>query len=125
MHMLISLIISFILLSNEMGKFSGERQLLIFGQPNTQQVVQQLELLKKDATGVKERDIIVTLVAKENSLWKKYSVDASKPLTVILVGKDGGEKHRTNDVITAQQLYTIVDGMPMRQAEMRDKRPRQ
>ncbi len=125
MHVLISLIINFILLSNAMGKFTGERQLLIFGQPNTQQVVQQLELLKKDATGVKERDIIVTLVAKENPLWKKYSVDASKPLTVILVGKDGGEKHRTHDVITAQQLFAIVDGMPMRQAEMRDKRPRQ
>jgi hypothetical protein len=117
---------SFFLLSNAMEQFTGERQLLIFGQPQTQLVVQQLELLKKDAAGVEERDIMITLVAKENPICKKYKVDASRPLTIILVGKDGGEKHRTHNVITAQQLFALVDAMPMRQAEMRNtKKPRQ
>ena len=108
-----------------MEQSTGKRQLLIFGQPQSQLVVQQLEFLKKDAAGVEERDIVITLVANQNPSYKKYKVEASKPLTVILVGKDGGEKHRTHNVITAQQLFALVDAMPMRQVEMRNtKKPR-
>ena len=126
MHVLLSLIMSFFPLSNEMEQFTGKRHLLIFGQPQSQMVLKQLALLKKDAAGVEERDIIITLVVKENPIYKKYKVEASKPLTVILVGKDGGVKHRTHNVITAQQLFVLVDAMPMRQAEMRNaKKPRQ
>ncbi len=126
MHVSISLIMSFFLLTNATEQITGKRQLLIFGQPQSQLVLQQLELLKKDAAGVEERDIIITLVVNENPIYKKYKVEASKRLTVILVGKDGGEKHRTHNVITAQQLFALVDAMPMRQAEMRNtKKPRQ
>ena len=125
MHVSIFLIMSFFLLTNATEQITGKRQLLIFGRPQSQLVLQQLELLKKDAAGVEERDIIITLVAKENPIFKKYKVEASKRLTVILVGKDGGEKHRTHNVITAQQLFALVDAMPMRQAEMRNtKKPR-
>ncbi len=125
MHVSISLIMSFFLLTNATEQITGKRQLLIFGQPQSQLVLQQLELLKKDAAGVEERDIIITLVAKENPIFKKYKMEASKRLTIILVGKDGGEKHRTYNVITAQQLFALVDAMPMRQAEMRNaKKPR-
>jgi len=125
MNLSISLIMSFFLLTNATEQLTGKRQLLIFGQPQSQLVLQQLELLEKDAAGVEERDIIITLVAKENPIYKKYKVEASKRLTVILVGKDGGEKHRTHNVITAQQLFALVDAMPMRQAEMRNsKKPR-
>jgi hypothetical protein len=116
---------SFFLLTNATEQITAKRQLLIFGQPQSQLVLQQLELLKKDAAGVEERDIIITLVAKENPIFKKYKMEASKRLTIILVGKDGGEKHRTYNVITAQQLFALVDAMPMRQAEMRNaKKPR-
>lgn len=125
MHVSMYLIMSFFLLQKAGEQFNDQRQLLIFGQPQSHLVLQQLELLKKDAAGVQERDIIITLVAKENPIYKKYKVEVSKPLTVILVGKDGGEKHRTNSVITAQQLFVLVDAMPMRQAEMRTtKKPR-
>lgn len=125
MHVSISLIASFFLLTNATEQNTGKRQVLIFGQPQSQLVSQQLELLRKDAAGVEERDIIITLVTKDNLIYKKYKAEASKPLTVILVGKDGGEKHRTHNVITARQLFALVDAMPMRQVEMRTtKKPR-
>lgn len=119
MHVFISIIISLFLLPNAMEQFTGKRQLLIFGLPHSKLVLQQLELLKKDAAGLEERDIVIILAAKENPIYKKYKVKASKPLTVILVGKDGGEKHRTHNVITADKLFSIVDAMPMRKAELR------
>lgn len=38
---------------------------------------------------------------------------------VILVGKDGGEKYRKQGVVAPQQIFDLIDGMPMRQAEMK------
>jgi hypothetical protein len=40
---------------------------------------------------------------------------------VVLVGKDGGVKHRAVHLDTAD-LYFRIDQMPMRQAEMNAKR---
>ncbi|RXH55036.1 hypothetical protein GRAN_4140 [Granulicella sibirica] len=39
--------------------------------------------------------------------------------TVILIGKDGGEKLRSSDPIPAQKLLDTIDAMPMRQQEAR------
>ena len=38
---------------------------------------------------------------------------------VLLIGKDGGIKRRRSAAISAQDLFTFIDGMAMRQAEMR------
>jgi len=37
---------------------------------------------------------------------------------VVLIGKDGGQKLRVNDVPDLQAVYAMVDGMPMRGQEM-------
>ncbi|MEN0050651.1 MAG: DUF4174 domain-containing protein, partial [Bacteroidota bacterium] len=42
--------------------------------------------------------------------------------TVILIGKDGGEKlRRKGKLLTRKALYQTIDVMPMRRAEMRRK----
>lgn len=38
---------------------------------------------------------------------------------VILVGKDGGEKYRKQGIVAPQQIFDLIDSMPMRQAEMK------
>jgi Domain of unknown function (DUF4174) len=40
------------------------------------------------------------------------------PFTVILIGKDGEEKHLQTTPITAQALFSLIDAMPMRQEEV-------
>ena len=42
----------------------------------------------------------------------------------ILVGKDGGEKHRSVEPISPQTLFDLIDAMPMRQREIRSRTPR-
>ena len=42
-------------------------------------------------------------------------------LTVILVGKDGGVKLRQNEQVNFKQIFSLIDGMPMRREEMRQK----
>ena len=38
--------------------------------------------------------------------------------SVVLIGKDGGEKLRANDVPDLAAIYAVIDGMPMRGREM-------
>ena len=38
--------------------------------------------------------------------------------SAVLIGKDGGEKLRVNDVPDLQTIYAVIDGMPMRGREM-------
>jgi hypothetical protein len=38
--------------------------------------------------------------------------------TVLLIGKDGGEKYRTTAPPDMRRIFNLIDGMPMRQDEM-------
>ena len=42
-------------------------------------------------------------------------------LTVVLVGKDGGVKMRRNGPIQLDEIFSLIDAMPMRREEMRQK----
>lgn len=41
--------------------------------------------------------------------------------TVLLLGKDGGEKLRSHTPVTARRLLQTIDSMPMRQQEIQDR----
>ena len=58
----------------------------------------------------------------QSSLRRRFHVDPAR-FTVILVGKDGGEKLRRHNPVTMDQLTTTIDAMPMRQQEVRDRYP--
>ncbi len=50
-------------------------------------------------------------------LRERYQV-AEGEITVILVGKDGGEKLRSRGIPDLEQIFCLIDGMPMRLREM-------
>lgn len=113
------LITGLLITGNAMGQFSSHRKLLIFaGETNNHLAQQQLDLLSRAASGVKERAIKITVAEKESPLFKKYNADTAQ-YTVILVGKDGFEKYRTNKIVETDQLFAIIDAMPMRRREMK------
>lgn len=55
------------------------------------------------------------------SLRQHYAVP-DENLTLILIGKDGGEKARQIGDFNLQALFERIDAMPMRQREMRERR---
>lgn len=112
-------ILSFFTMTNAGAQFSGKRQVFIFGVPQSKAVTRQLALFEKETAGVAERDMEITLVAKEMKWYKKYKVAPDTPFTLILVGKDGGEKYRSEKPAPAAELFALIDAMPMRQSEMR------
>lgn len=41
-------------------------------------------------------------------------------LAVLLVGKDGTVKHRSGEPVGPEEVFSLVDAMPMRRREMRE-----
>ena len=52
-------------------------------------------------------------------LRQRFAPESSR-LTVILVGKDGQEKKRWNRLVQPDEIFPVIDAMPMRQREMQD-----
>jgi Domain of unknown function (DUF4174) len=98
------------------------RQIYLFA-PNAQDpnLKEQQQIFASDTEGVKERDLRVTVVLTESDnakLLKRYKIQTDK-FTFLLIGKDGGEKFRSSKIVTLERLFTLIDGMPMRQDEMK------
>jgi hypothetical protein len=53
-------------------------------------------------------------------LREKFSVDREE-FNVILIGKDGGVKLNRNDQTNLNEIFALIDSMPMRREEMRQK----
>ena len=106
------------------------RVLLIFSpSQQTAEYREQLDQLRADPAGLQERDVQVYrifpagLITSERDVLEhndlsdqyrsQYGVDP-ETFTVILVGKDGTEKLRTDQVLRTDKLYAVIDAMPMR-----------
>ena len=115
-----------------------KRPLLLFAKSRSfAPLDRQVDLLRDYRPDLEERDMVVlsTTGNQETSaaigyvpinrgtarqLRKKYEPD-SKGLTVILIGKDGGEKARWQAVVDPQEIFDLIDSMPMRQDEVRQQ----
>ena len=73
--------------------------------PSEQQCESQAEIFKDDQKGFKERKLKI-------ELNKNYEVFR-------LIGLDGGLKKSSQKPFEKEALYSLIDSMPMRQAEMR------
>lgn len=70
---------------------------------------QAAELLAQWA-GLVERDFVI----ETRSNATRFSI--------VLIGKDGGEKLRRNGLLSCDELFAVVDAMPMRRTEMEKRR---
>ena len=107
-----------LLLSTGLHQQPSTRNLLLFGKGEAA-YTKQLELLQKDSAGMAERHLAIIIVEKDSD-YKKYNVEPNR-FTLILIGKDGGEKLRSAKPVEIETIFNLVDSMPMRQAEMKSK----
>ena len=70
----------------------------------------QAVLLLPALAGLNERDFVVQIQF------------GTKSFSVVLIGKDGGEKLRRATPLSPEELFAIVDARPMRRAEMRGQK---
>ncbi len=100
-----------------------ERQVLLFYTNSGKEIweKQKEELISREP-GIKERDILIKsfqIGPAGDARLQNWNIDRKKSFTFILVGRDGGEKFRSNGFVTADKLFALIDAMPMRQYEQR------
>lgn len=67
-----------------------------------------------EGTSTLDGHVVDTNQAQE--LMSEFGIGADS-FSVVLLGKDGGEKLRAADVPDLQTIYAVIDGMPMRARE--------
>lgn len=110
------------------------RVVVVFAEQENDQV---LSMLNQQVEGLNDRDII-WFVVNNNNIQSNYNREISgafiaslqslrsigheeKTQEAILIGKDGGVKNRSKE-LDFNDLYRLIDGMPMRQQELRGRR---
>lgn len=111
------------------------RLILVFAEPT--RVEPSVKILQAAAEEIEERQVLWFVMAGETvrtnyggrlspdlraALIEPHRADATAPLEVVLIGKDGGVKFRAPE-LDLQEIFTRIDAMPMRRSEMRRNHP--
>lgn len=117
--------------SQELSSYQWSNRLLLIvsDNPNSPEVKQQISLFADDSLALDERKLLILQVFPEhylmgaNNFVRRQSREiyfdyksVDRPFQVILIGLDGSEKLRKNNLIMPAELYTIIDSMPMRRS---------
>ena len=123
-------------IAQDMDEYQWKNRLVIILTDNMEQedYLAQLEELKSDSEGMKERKLLVFSTTpntyrkgvseseweKSEKLYKRYK-KSDAPFEVLLIGLDGGIKVRKTAIFKTEDLFAMIDGMPMRQSEIKNK----
>ena len=112
------------------------RLILLFGSISESKIEKQITELEKDTEGIADRDLMVFHIEGEkvrflqqsstsslsgNRLRNRYSIPEDE-CRYILIGKDGDVKLNSKDFVPNEDLFSVIDAMPMRQREMRNRK---
>ena len=136
---------SSVLVAAMMGSAAGQdvfdelrwkhRIVLIFADELNQPASHQLHDLETRQAEIDDRDLVIITVAGNSveshtglqhlptakDLRTRFAVKRNTPFMVLLLGKDGHEKLRENNPVSADSLFALIDSMPMRQQERREQ----
>ena len=118
----------------ELSDYRWERRPLLLFAPRDSdpRLVETLSRIEASRCDFVSRDMVLGLVVAEgNSTLDGQAIDAGESrrladqfgigenaFSVLLIGKDGGEKLRVDEVPDLRTIYAVIDGMPMRSREM-------
>jgi hypothetical protein len=105
------------------------RVLVLFGKAGDPKLARQVETLRNQTGELENRDMVVLQVSdgKVVSIYgdaprldavrlKAETKVEGNAFQVVLVGKDGGVKLRSSDVVGNVEIFDLIDRMPMRKA---------
>ena len=108
------------------------RPLLLFAPSESDpRLLETMRLIEASRCDFVDRDMVLGRIVTEGTstldshvidtnqaqqLMSEFEIGAES-FSVVLLGKDGGEKLRTADVPDVQAIYAVIDGMPMRARE--------
>ena len=108
------------------------RPLLLFAPTDSDpRLVETMRRIEASRCDFVDRDMVLGRIVTEGTstldghvvdptqaqrLASEFGIDADS-FSVVLIGKDGGEKLRVAGVPDLQAIYAVIDGMPMRARE--------
>ena len=121
----------------DLSEYIWKNRLLLLFTPSPRELgyLQVNGNLPKQKEELRDRDLLVVHIVKrakiisgssrlsESSghyLREKFSIK-SGTFTVLLIGKDGGVKLRREGRVELAEVFSLIDSMPMRQREKRQK----
>jgi hypothetical protein len=107
--LLLSSLISLNIIAQDLSQFRWKNRVLQIETPSIKDPLFQAQSAALVAVfeGLLDRDLVILT-----------STDADE-FRITLVGKDGGTKLTRSTILPAQELFAIIDAMPMRRDEMR------
>jgi len=109
---------------DDLSPFKWKKRPLVIGAKSLQddRLNLQRRWVQEGAEGFRERDMVLLELLESdllrgNVLRSKLSLD-NDAFTVLLVGKDGGEKLRSQTPVPMAEIFALIDSMPMRKREM-------
>jgi len=125
------------LIGQDLGQHQWQNRLLLVVSKDSSNTAfrEQLATLNSCKPGLKERKLLLYQVlpdqykmvapSENNGSWSTSSDlyqqfnPGNEGFGVILIGLDGGVKLRKNAVLPCEELWAVIDQMPMRRAEIR------
>ncbi len=96
------------------------RPVLVVAAPGDARADAQKGLMEAARAELAARDVVVIEADPSTPLGRRFG----PAFSVVLVGKDGGEKARWREPVDPQAIAREIDGMPMRREEMRREKGR-
>ncbi|MEO1261556.1 MAG: DUF4174 domain-containing protein [Bacteroidota bacterium] len=136
-----AILFSFLFMKNasvqslEKHQWNNRLILILTQQPKNDILKKQLTSFRAAHAGMNERKLLVYQITPEkyrtgteeainwqlsDKLFSKYK-KGNNDFEILLIGLDGGIKLRQNKFLSTDQLFALIDSMPMRRAEMRSK----
>jgi len=108
------------------------RVVIVFGASQDETASRQIEALGSQEAALADRDMVVLQVEGDTvrtiygppsspnaaALKSEAGVEGDR-FSVVLVGKDGGVKLRSDKIVSDVEMFDLIDRMPMRQSEQR------
>lgn len=119
---------------SQLSKHRWDHRLVIVSSQDSSNalVSRQLEMFHTSKAELKERKLFVYQVQGNTVSTDDGAVDSQtakevlrkvklSDFEVILIGLDGGVKRRYQEIVSTEELFALIDSMPMRMEEMRRK----
>lgn len=120
--------------------YHWKNRVILLVSPNETEAdyLKQIQQFKGYQAELDERDLVVfhwvgnkvntptgeLLEGKESqAIREKYQINPAEGFSCILLGKDGYEKLRKTTFVPLEELFALIDAMPMRKREMKRQKP--
>jgi hypothetical protein len=107
----------------DLASFQWKNRLLVLLAPsaNDTELKKQQAIASEVTAGFSARDLILLAETRPaGPLHRKFGVMGGD-FRVLLIGKDGHTALERSNVVSSQELFSVIDAMPMRRDEIRQR----